>query len=139
MKKKPIIFLQWIDPYKIQVMVGAGAEKQDIIEFSKKNKYKKEFIEWVNSDKIFNFLKGKAGAYCWAEDKNEMLKFNLILLDNYQDTWEYWECLIHELHHLVHRVSKDKMLENEMEAQAYLMEFLFQQIRQKLQIKIEKL
>lgn len=62
----------------------------------------------------------------------------LLVLSKWDGGWEYLEVLIHEIHHLVYMVMvKNKMMEDEMEAQAYQQEYMFRQIRQKLNKKLE--
>ena len=52
---------------------------------------------------------------------------------SYEDTWKFWECLLHETNHVVFSLARDKNMQDETEAQAYLHEYLFKHIRRKLQ------
>lgn len=129
--KKPIIFIQPIDPYRQDMIVAAGATKNDILRFCKKKKVIKEFIDIIKDAEAFNIQKEKLGVFYW-EKKGEHLLF-LLLLRPFKDVWEYWECLIHELAHTVQKLAEDKMMEDEDEARAYLQDFLFRSIRRRLQ------
>ena len=135
MKKNPLIFIQPIDPYREDVVVACDIPQNEIIKWLKKQKIRKDFLDWVKTDKdVFEVLKKNEAVFCW----NEKVRGNMIILKNYQDNWKFWETLMHEIHHLIFNISKRKMLSDEMEAQAYLFENLFHSIRRKLQ-KVDKL
>lgn len=126
--KKPIIFIQDYGTYAHDILVAAGATRKEIIAFSKKNKCKKDFIEWLEKDeRMFELSKTEKGLFCWSDAGK------LLLLRTVKDDWEYWECVMHEVHHATHHLAKRNMMEDEMEGQAYLFEFLFRSIRKKLQ------
>ena len=84
----------------------------------------KDFSDWEENIKNKN-----KGLFCW----NEMVEGCVLLLRPYQDAWEYWETLMHEIQHIVQYLAKCKGMNDEPEAQAYLFEFLFRSIRRKLQ------
>ena len=131
-KEGRIIFIQPLDPYRHDIIVAAGATKEDILRFCKKEKVIREFTDIIREEvDAFPIAINKLGLFFWRK-KGERLLF-LLLLRPFQDKWEYWECLIHELAHVVQRLAVDKMMESEDEARAYLQEFLFRSIRRKLQ------
>jgi len=133
--KNPIIFIQPIDLYKADVLIVCDASQEGTVKWLKKQKVRKNLIDWIKTDKeMFEILEKNEAVFYW----NEKVKGNMILLKNYEDRWEFWEALTHEIHHLVFKMSKEKMMSEEMEAQAYLFEFLFHSIRRKLQ-KIDKI
>ena len=126
--KKPTIFIQDYGTYKYEILVIAGASHKEVITYAKKNKLRKSFQNWIkNNNKAFELAENKQGIFCWS-DYGKML-----IIKPVKDDWEYWECLAHEIHHVVHQISKQTMMEDEMEGQAYLFEFLFRSIRRKLQ------
>ncbi len=130
MKKKPIIFIQSIDIYRVDIIIACDATKEEIVKYLEKRKCKKSFIDWIKTDEtIFEIINENKALFCW----NNKIKGNLILLNDYHDNWEFWETLMHEIHHFIHNLSYDKIMEKEIEAQAYLFEFLFHSIRRKLQ------
>ena len=134
-KKNPIIFIQPIDPYKTDALIACDISQEEIVKWLKKQKVRKDFLDWVETDKnTFEVLEKNMAIFCW----NEKIRGNMIILKNYKDSWEFWETLMHEIHHLVFEMSKRKMMLEEMEAQAYLFEHLFHSIRRKLR-KIDKI
>ena len=135
MKKNPLIFIQPIDPYREDIVVACDIPQNEIVKWLKKRKVRKDFLDWVKTDKnIFEVLEENEAIFCW----NEKIKGNMIILKNYQNNWKFWETLMHEIHHLVLKVSERKMMSGEMEAQGYLFEYLFYSIRRKLQ-KVDKI
>lgn len=129
-KKKPLIFIQDCGVWKQDVIVLVGGTKTDLLEFSKKVKARKEIIKFLTENDFFKGIRPTdLGAFCWEDE----VRIAVLYLKPYQDSWEYWETLIHELNHAVHVFSIQKGFEKEMEAQAYLQEYLFHRIRRKLQ------
>jgi hypothetical protein len=57
----------------------------------------------------------------------------VMVLRPYEETWSYWETLIHETHHVVYAVAHRRGLVEEREAQAHLQAWLFRTIRHRLQ------
>ena len=126
----PIIFIQKANIFGEEFLVCSGADKKTILSFCKKNKINKQATEWIETDnEIFSLFESNSAVYCWHND----IRVGLLLLGAYKDTWEFWETLIHEICHIVDRVSEHKRMEKEMEAKAYLFEYLFRNIRRKLQ------
>ena len=134
-KQKKFVFLQDIDPYFADVLVCAGVSLEEAKRFVKKEfkpSFRKPFAEWLDSDKeLFDTLLRKEMKGYTIFDKKKI--YLAILLQEVQDDWQYWETLMHELHHLVEHVSNVRMLDDEIEAKAYLQEHLFRSIRRKLQ------
>lgn len=132
-QSKSVIFIQSYGTYSNEMLVLVGVQdKKDIYKFCKKNKVKFEFTKWVLND--FNdwkasIIKRHTALFCCNED----IQGVVVMLRPFEDTWEYWENLIHELHHAVQHMAKKRMMFEEAEAQAYLLEFLFHNIRRKLQ------
>lgn len=135
MKKKEIIFTQKYGTYPDQLLVLIGIEdKKKIFAYLKKIKAKVDFSKWVleDFDNWKESIKEKnMGLFCW----NGIVEGTVLVLRPYEDTWEYWECLMHEIHHVVQHLAKTKGMYEELEAQAYLFVFLFRAIRRKLQGK----
>ena len=127
MKTKQI-FIQDTGIYSNEIIVAVNSSKDDILKFVKKLKgAKKEAVEWIKTEERAFEIFEKNNALVAHNDGRFML-----LLRRPTDEWTYWECLLHELHHIVHYIAQDKMFENEMEAQAYLQEYLFHSIRRKI-------
>src|SRR3990167_10220766 len=117
--KKPIIFVQDCGTYTDEILVCIGASKKQILAYCKKEGVKKNFTDWISTDEaIFDVLKKSKAAYAW----NDGVQGTILLLKSYEDTWDFWETLLHELHHMVHVFSRRKIMQEEMEGQAYLQE-----------------
>ena len=127
-KQKPIVFLQDTGIYSNEIVLSFGASKEEILKYLKSHKIKKEAIEWIEKDENLFKIFSENNA-CLAFDRGRMIG----LFKHFEDTWEFWETLIHELHHAVNYLTENKRMEKEVEAQAYLQEYLFRSIRRKLQ------
>lgn len=57
----------------------------------------------------------------------------LIVLPPYEDTWKFWETVMHELTHYVKFLCENISAEKEQELRAYMHEYLFRKIRRILQ------
>lgn len=131
-KTKPLIFIQEIPPYKHEMIVCVGGGYDEIIKWYNKNiKKDKKWLKWADYyKKDFNNVKeGKNLGYCLYEETNGWL---ILFTKEFRDTWGYWDTLLHELNHIVFWIAERKLLKEEMEAQAYLHEYLFREIRRKL-------
>ena len=137
-KNKPFVFSQKIDPFRKEILVSVGAETKDILSYV--NKYyikqaRKDFpviLEYYK-DLFEKIKKGKGGYALHFHNDKSNNRYLILLLRPYEDIWDYWEILIHELSHILDWVVEDCMIEKETEARAYLHEFLFRSIRRKLQ------
>src|SRR3990167_10368576 len=130
---KPKVFSQPIHPYRYEVLVCVGARIKDVMAWVKNNGTKEAKKDFPSILKQYEdlFLKVSSGekkgyALHFSKDKKD---YYFLLLSNYKDNWDYWECLIHETSHILDWVSEACMLEKETEARAYLHEWLFNRIR----------
>ena len=125
---KPKVFLQDCGIFSNEIIVSAGCPKEEILKYLKKlPRVKKEAIEWIaKEERAFEVFNRNTGA-TWYDNGR-----TLLLLGRPKDDWDYWECLIHEISHIVTFMARDKMFENEDECRAYLHEYLFHRIRRKL-------
>ncbi len=134
MLKKQTIFIQSYGTYTNEVLVIVGIEdKKKVFKFLKKARVKADMSKWIleNFDDWVSALKTKnKGQFCF-NDKGD--GGTVLMLRQTHDSWEYWEILLHETNHIVHHLAKMRGMTDEMEAQAYLQEFLFHSIRRKLQ------
>lgn len=121
-----------IDIYKSGLFVVAGVtDKNKVFKWLKKNKAhivtSKAILE--EFDKITESLKDDVlGLHMYVVETNH----KIIFLKTPKNCWDYWETLMHELHHMVYYETKESSLEKETEAQAYLFEYLFRTIRRKI-------
>lgn len=136
MKNKLKVFSQDIAPYRKEILVSIGAETKDILDYVNKKctkQAKKDFPEIIKQHRdLFDRVKTEKNGYAlhFVKDGRSYL---ILLLRKFEDTWVYWETLLHELSHIIDWVVEDCMLEKETEARAYLHEHLFNRIRRKLQ------
>ena len=135
MKKLPkeLIFTQDFGTYTTQMLVVVGVtDKQKVFRYLKKVKASVDFSKWMLTD--FDDLKESItkknlGLFCW----NYKVEGIVLMLREPVDSWNYWEILMHETHHVVQWFAKQKGMFEEPEGQAYLFEYLFHSIRRKLQ------
>lgn len=134
--KKPLIFVQDIDPYKHQMLVCVGATHAQTLQWLKKNKFTKESQEFFKTcgDIFDRVMSGrKAGMVKYGKKKGR--EYLIMVLPHFKGvlgTWDYWDTLLHETHHIVDWIADYAMLDGEMEAKAYLHEHLFRSIRRRI-------
>lgn len=135
---KTRIFVETIDPYESEMLVMVGqTDKKEVYRYLKKIGANVGFTKWVLTD--FDdwkedMKKKNKGQFCWNDNVGGTGKYGVVLLLRaFEDSWDYWGVLIHELHHAVQRLASQKGFLNEPENQAYLQEHLFRSIRRKLQ------
>ena len=124
--KKAKVFLQDIPPYEQNLLVCSGVTKsKQVMDFVTN----KEVKQWVkdNGQKFADILNDKKQGYAINHDN-----FLILIIKPYKNHWDWYETLLHELNHIVFWITEAKSLQGEMEAQAYLQEWLFREIRRKL-------
>ena len=134
-KKKGIIFSQDIPPYRHEMLVCVGATQKEAIRWIKRfgvKSVKSDYVGWLEkNEKLFTEIsEGNQLGYAVANLEKHYL---VLILRKFEDNWSYWECLIHELSHILDWICDWKMLNGETEARAYLHEWLFREIRRELQ------
>ena len=96
----------------------------------------KDFDFIAYEDEAIEWLKKEEQAFEIFKLNNALVAHNdgkfLLLLRKVRDDWDYWEILLHETHHITWYLAEGKMFQKEMEAQAYLQEYLFHAIRRKI-------
>ena len=125
-KTKQVAFIQDHSCFPSEMMVCVGLSQEQILKEAKRLKVVKDYLAFLKempeapgtNPRAWLYYKG--GKYC------------LVFL-KYEDTWAFWELLLHELIHTVDVISKDGAFADEMEGRAYLAEYLFRSIRRKLQ------
>ena len=128
--KKAIIFQQDFGNIFGDVMlVSAGGTPTEVLAYATKHRFRKDLLAYIATEKDVFDLKGDLGRFAWATH----VKGLFLVLGPYEDTWAFWEMLIHELNHAVFRFAEIKTMQTETEVQARLQEYLFRSIRRKLQ------
>lgn len=125
---KPLLFVQNHGTLSNETLVAIGATGDEMVAYLKRIKANKGMIEWVRTWKD-----SKPSPTGWVRTESEK-GWTVLWLRAYEDTWDYWEVMIHELSHLMDFVMNDqKSMQGETEARAYQAEYLFRSIRRKIQ------
>ena len=131
-KPKKFCFIQNWGTYSNDTFVCVGMNHDEIIRAMKKLKVKKNIttaFEQEREEHNIHWLVPKNhSAVLWFNSGASVLWF-----PDWKRNWGHISTLIHELYHAVHRIlHKDKKMADEDEACAYQLEFLFKEIRRKL-------
>lgn len=129
MKNKPKEIFKFISigMYDLGLIV-ACLDKPENIHKMLNMKANKEASDWLK-DSVSDFqmpLLGDGGALIFNPETKKPL---ILYMKNKERTWEFWDTLIHETHHLVYVTSEFIGFKSEIEHQAYFMETVFRQIR----------
>ena len=128
MKKQPKkYFLQNWGTYSNDTFVCVGMNKKEITEALKKLSASKDIIDrWENKGCDFHEIGSNASV--WEEDGLTLLWFK-----KWTKTWNDLNVLVHEIYHLIYLVlHKRKGMADEQEGCAYQFEYLFNEMRKKL-------
>jgi hypothetical protein len=123
-KETKYYFIQNWGTYSNQTLVIVGYDYKETVKILKRYKQAEPFINIMTEDKLENdFVLTKDGK-------------TLLYLRYFEDAWDWYEVLMHEIHHLVHFViAEQRQMADEPDAQAYQFEYLFKNIRRKIQNK----
>lgn len=126
---KKACFWITLNPYKHDTLVCVGVTQKEAL--AKIRHQSKDYINFINEKGYLfdNVLNGSAHGYAI---KNVKSGHTVLIIGTPRDDWDYWEMVLHETHHIVQFITELKMLEGEIEAQAYLHEYLFRAIRRKI-------
>jgi hypothetical protein len=130
-RPKKQYWLQSTHQWRKDIFVSTGLSAKEMVRKVKTYKPKKYVIDFLEErEKEWHEIIEKGCAFVAMEGSHGCF---FIRLREYEDTWEFWGTLVHELSHLLDMISEHQAWEKESEARAYLHEYLFQQIRRKLQ------
>lgn len=119
-------FIQDWGTFDNDTLVCVGMTKDEILSVIATFHDSYRFVEW--------FRKNAPNDECTKGYFMEFEAKSVLSIKVYGDAWEFWETLIHELHHAVHIVlGHNRGMEEEKEALAYQQQFLFHEMRKKLQ------
>ena len=119
------IFIQNWGTYQNETLVCIGVNIKEIKYYCMRNKliFNNNVLHTLEK----NINKTLLGFVLVNDDGTSFL-----WLKEFKNKWKYYETLMHELHHLVFIIFGNKLMESEMEAQAYQFEYLFREIRKNL-------
>lgn len=129
-KSEPLIFFQDCGIFSNEIVVSLGAGKEEVLSFLDKHCCSSEARAWIEKQdkEMFESIdEDHQGMVCHEDGRL------LLLLRPFENSWEYWETLLHELHHITLFLAQEKKMLAEFEGQAYLQGYLFKSIRRKLE------
>lgn len=134
MKKRLILkgalFIQTLHPYPDDLIVVVGVETVEEIERLLKKKYtglKPWFYELLKaeSDCFKKETAGKSPGFTLKMEIGTILWFK-----EFSFSWKDFGTLIHEIYHVIDfTLEEERGMQDEMEAKAYMMEWLFESLR----------
>jgi hypothetical protein len=129
---KPIWFVQSWEIFPNDTMVCVNMKRQEIIDLLHKNEKKSGWVKGVAAKfekMVPDDFQHNRGMF-WHPMEGAQ---SILMLFDWDGSWENHETLMHELHHatLIMLGQKRGMIE-ELEAMAYAQVFLFREIRQKI-------
>lgn len=128
---KKNIFIQDTGIFFDEFVVCTGLSALELKKYAKKEKLVDSFYKNVFEDCDFTEEKSPKSAQTYYD--TETNDVNLVSLGEYEDSWDFWSSVLHEVVHVVQRIEIKKGLQGEDEARAYLTDYLFTNIRRKLQ------
>lgn len=132
--KKYWFLLDW-GTYTNQTFFSVGYSPTEILAIMKKIKrVNKEYVGKIEKDlTLLNTELDRHAAFVWHSGEA-----SIFWVPFFEDTWNFWDIIVHETHHLVRVMADDKMMLDEEEAQAYQQEYFFRTIRRKLNKRFVK-
>lgn len=124
------IFKQDTGIFKHEILITVGATTEQVLKSLIDAEDSIKELAEAHDEQFKELVDSKMAGYALCD---RVSKHIILALGSYQDDWYYWETLAHELHHVVEYMSDFKLLDGELEAKAYLFEYLFRSIRRKLQ------
>lgn len=126
-KAAPKMFIQDWGTLCNETLVCVGGKYCDMVAWLIAHKEKAEFLKEYRA-RIESIIAGTNQGCAVSHENGSVLWLR-------QYSWKSWdniETLLHEIYHLVHFASKQKGIEDETEFQAYQFEYLFRNIRRKI-------
>lgn len=131
-KEQKFAYIQEWGTYSNETIVSVGMTAEEILDWLKKNNGSKKFIDFINKDarkEVERMISERVGGlFLPCEGAS------LLWLCEWKNNWEQIEILVHEVHHAVQAIlGRHRNMMQEDEALAYQQQFLFREIRRKLQ------
>ena len=130
-KIKKFAYIQNWGTYSNQTIVSVGMNHSDMVAYLRKIKAKILILNnFLNNQSVIRIIEEKVDGLVHKDYQSGV---SILMFPNWKNDWKHWDCLIHEVSHLIFFVlGEQKNMANEDEARAYQTEFLFREIRRKL-------
>ncbi len=129
---KPKIFVIHLEVWKTDILIVAGVTlakfKNYIIKIELENNVRDKMISHY-----IEFLEGNFGGEALQEVGEDGVPFYIMFLAEPNESWGFYENILHETNHMTGFIMNYKGAQNEIEANAYTQEAMFRMIRRKLQ------
>ena len=114
-----------------QVLVSIGMNHKEVVKYISKKTKDESKIQIIRDEKeIYDDLTyGKVHGFVAQDETNGAL---ILGVREFDDNWDYWDILNHEVSHLVDIMLTQKGAGLETEFRAYSHEYIFRKIRQEL-------
>lgn len=135
-KSKKTLFVQDLGIFGDEMFVAVGLSYDEIVKGAKKLGAVKLFFENIKDakDNYWDERFGQDDGFVLIDNNNHAF---LLWLKKYEDTWGFWEKVLHEVVHIVQALERSKLIQKEDECRAYTTEYVFHHLRRKL-MGIEK-
>ena len=136
-KKLKTLFVHEWGSFPASTLISIGFTHKEVVKWCKGKNVIKDFASWIENDvsvkKAYSGTDGGVFVYGTDDYKNDKRSYSVLVIKDFEDAWNCWEILLHELHHGVFWISKKFAIGDETEAQAYTFDRAFRTIRRKLQ------
>lgn len=126
---KKNIFIQDYGIFYNEFVVCTGISAEELKKYAKAEKLNKNFFKCIFDDGEYQKPE-KLMAYTYSNAESNIVY--LVSFPDFEDTWDFWNHVLHEVVHVVQANERRSGLFKEDEARAYLTEYLFTNIRRKL-------
>ena len=126
---KKNIFIQDSGIFYNEFVVCTGISAEELKEYAKAEKLNKNFFKFIFDECEYQKPEQRM-AYTYSNAESNIVY--LVSFPDFEDTWDFWNHVLHEVVHVVQANERKSGLFKEDEARAYLTEYLFTNIRRKL-------
>lgn len=126
---KKNIFIQDSGIFYNEFVVCTGISAEELKKYAKAEKLNKNFFKVIFDDGEYQKPEQRM-AYTYSNAESNIVY--LVSFPDFEDTWDFWNHVLHEVVHVVQANERKSGLFKEDEARAYLTEYLFTNIRRKL-------
>src|SRR3990167_6645082 len=118
-KIKKFVYIQDWGTYSNQTIVSIGMNHADMAVYLRKIKAKFSIAKiFLENESTIKALAEKSDGLVHKDYKNGI---SILMFPNWKNDWKHWDCLIHEVSHLIFFVlGEQKNMANEDEARALI-------------------